>query len=1204
MKPRPDSAHNGAARRPLSAPSLVLWSALALIAVCVPISPARSDETRASKSQHTATAQPATDLARASLPLAELVIEPGASQAADAPLDSASADALRRAQAQLEDDDVEGAIGTLDAALHAAPVCHFELLHLLAQANYRQGRHGAARVAAELAGMLRPKDPDVHYLLGRLYREQGRPAAAIAHYRVAAEHEPTTADDARVAAAAFELGEVLEQEGYILAAAQAYARFNLVLWALSDSAREADVLAAILPAQPRGTLERIVDLLAPIGQRDELMGILRAARDARPQDVYVQRLFIRTLAESGAADEAFEYGRSLLGAAGHDRFEALLTPALEAALASANWDAWRAELLEHADSEEGLARLADVAERLAALDRAPLAVPLWDALAKRRPHDAAVAWGRAAALVASGRPREALAALESGLPGAGPGDDHEPECVPAGAFDALLAASARGPDLAGAIEPLMAEASGSVAEAALLLLAAGTDRMELAQRLASRLAAHADESNVAALALARFRVLTGEWPAAIELLERLTATRPKLAEAHHLLGQARAGLDENDAAERAFLSALRLRPGSADELLALARHQRRVGDLLGAQRRLQEAWANGPHRGDVLEELVSAYLEGGKIDLAAAIISEAEEADVPAASLRRARTALRFAGRPGSDEHLAELTRQHSQHPDDVETGLQLASGLLIADRFDEAGPVLERLMPHGTQAERAQYLRTRLALRRLENARAIEILEPLATRYPRRMTTLSVLCAAQLADFRLDAARQTIERMIELASSPEQRDTLRSQLILSHVDFMEYDAALARLGEWLQSDPNDPTLQRMDLRVRLIARRYDEALALADERLAPLDAQFKERIDEFRAASLRGGGPSAALSSLERELRELAEQVYDRRGEIVEICMQARRHQEAVDRIRKWQEDEPGSSQLMEWLIEVLLADKQGDAAMNAIAAYVARAPADPVRATLWRARALALQDRVEDGVRELTALLRQQVMREERAARAQVRRELINMLVDDQDFQRALSLTEQWRSESEEASPRDQRELLTLQRFIVQAAERTDDHIEVDEKLLLLDPRDPGLNNDLGYSLADRGEQLGRALRMITLAVAAEPLNPAYLDSLGWVYYKLGQIEPATKYLERATRLRAGQDPIVYDHLGDAEYRAGRRDAARAAWETSKRLFDEREEDQRRPSDRDVLEAVQRKLDALETGAAPPLAPLATSNESGAAR
>ncbi len=74
----------------------------------------------------------------------------------------------------------------------------------------------------------------------------------------------------------------------------------------------------------------------------------------------------------------------------------------------------------------------------------------------------------------------------------------------------------------------------------------------------------------------------------------------------------------------------------------------------------------------------------------------------------------------------------------------------------------------------------------------------------------------------------------------------------------------------------------------------------------------------------------------------------------------------------------------------------------------------------------------------------------------------------------------------------------------------------------------------NFLGYMFADRGERLEEALDLIQRAIALDPDNGAFIDSLGWVYYRLGRLEQARAELERALRLTQG-DPEVHEHLGD---------------------------------------------------------------------
>ena len=74
-----------------------------------------------------------------------------------------------------------------------------------------------------------------------------------------------------------------------------------------------------------------------------------------------------------------------------------------------------------------------------------------------------------------------------------------------------------------------------------------------------------------------------------------------------------------------------------------------------------------------------------------------------------------------------------------------------------------------------------------------------------------------------------------------------------------------------------------------------------------------------------------------------------------------------------------------------------------------------------------------------------------------------------------------------------------------------------------------------------------------MIRKALAAEPENGAYLDSLGWVLFKLGKPEEALPPLEQATKMNMGSDATVWDHLGDVFLKLMRTEKAIEAWQTA---------------------------------------------------
>ena len=117
---------------------------------------------------------------------------------------------------------------------------------------------------------------------------------------------------------------------------------------------------------------------------------------------------------------------------------------------------------------------------------------------------------------------------------------------------------------------------------------------------------------------------------------------------------------------------------------------------------------------------------------------------------------------------------------------------------------------------------------------------------------------------------------------------------------------------------------------------------------------------------------------------------------------------------------------------------------------------------------------------------------------------------------------------------------------------------------KALELRPDQPQVLNYLGYSYVEKGENMDEALDLIERAVAAQPNSGYIVDSLGWVYFRLGRYEEAVEQLERATEL-IPTDPILTDHLGDALWAVGRAREARFQWRRALSFDPEAEEAER---------------------------------------
>jgi tetratricopeptide (TPR) repeat protein len=103
--------------------------------------------------------------------------------------------------------------------------------------------------------------------------------------------------------------------------------------------------------------------------------------------------------------------------------------------------------------------------------------------------------------------------------------------------------------------------------------------------------------------------------------------------------------------------------------------------------------------------------------------------------------------------------------------------------------------------------------------------------------------------------------------------------------------------------------------------------------------------------------------------------------------------------------------------------------------------------------------------------------------------------------------------------------------------------------EKALRLDQHNHLVLNNYAYSLAERGLQLDRALAMSTRALEAQPENASYLDTKGWICFRLGQYRDALDFVSKAIA-RGDVSAVVYEHLGDIYFRLDDRAHALENW------------------------------------------------------
>ena len=142
----------------------------------------------------------------------------------------------------------------------------------------------------------------------------------------------------------------------------------------------------------------------------------------------------------------------------------------------------------------------------------------------------------------------------------------------------------------------------------------------------------------------------------------------------------------------------------------------------------------------------------------------------------------------------------------------------------------------------------------------------------------------------------------------------------------------------------------------------------------------------------------------------------------------------------------------------------------------------------------------------------------------------------------------------------------------LLLEKTNRTQDAIVEMRKVLALQPDHADALNFIGYTLADKNMHLEEALGYILHAIELKPGNGFIIDSLGWVYFRMGKFHMAIEALEHAVSLEPN-DPHIFDHLGDSYNALGETDNAHKAYQKAYELFE----------NKNKKSAVKDKIDAI---------------------
>ena len=365
-------------------------------------------------------------------------------------------------------------------------------------------------------------------------------------------------------------------------------------------------------------------------------------------------------------------------------------------------------------------------------------------------------------------------------------------------------------------------------------------------------------------------------------------------------------------------------------------------------------------------------------------------------------------------------------------------------------------------------------------------------------------------------------------------------------------DAALEQYKQIAEADPHDVQTY---MRMAEIYRRngkFDEALAALKK--ADAEVQDSQEVPYNMAVIYQAQGRfddaiqvlQTLIAKTEKPAGDYDPQQKNNRSVFLErlasIYRDTGRPQQAVETYRKMLPlGVDAAARAYGGMIDALRDQKHWNEATQVAREAVEKLPKDKnLKAVL--ASQLADTGHVDEGLAMIKSMLTGgDDDRETYIAMAQMYSRLRRWPEAEEAIAKAQSLSKR---------PEDKVYVTFIEGSIYEREKKLDRAEELFKKVLADDPNNAAALNYLGYMLADKGMRLEEALGYIRKAVQLEPQNYAYLDSLGWAYFKLGKYTQAEENLRKAVE-RTQNDPTVLDHMGDLLQKTDRLKLAAVYWE-----------------------------------------------------
>jgi len=513
--------------------------------------------------------------------------------------------------------------------------------------------------------------------------------------------------------------------------------------------------------------------------------------------------------------------------------------------------------------------------------------------------------------------------------------------------------------------------------------------------------------------------------------------------------------------------------------------------------------ADLPHQeldAQTLFDILVGELAGqrGDINIASASLGRAAERTRDPRLAERATLASLYAKRFEDAHTYAQLWVE--LEPDDVEAREALGTALMELDRPAEAQLQFEKILTLEKARNNLDQAFFRIAgvLGRQGNRQAsVEIMQTLVNLYPRSSAAQFAMAHLAVRGGDLETANLAVDRAIVLRPDWDEAALFKARILVSRKDFK---GAQAFYEDFLERYPKATNVRINYARFLIDQKQWDKALA----QFRDVVARSPDDVDALYAVGL---------------LSLQTNRIEDARVYLKQVVAKRPDHDQARLYLGQAAEQEKHWAEAAQWYGGIEPGESYFEAQARLAVVLAKQGKTDEARERLHSIDTSTPQQRIQ------LILAEEQVLREAR------------------QYQEAFEVL----NKALVAMPND-KDLMYARALVAEKIDRLD-VVESDLRAILKqDPKNVHALNALGYTLADRTTRFQEAKDLLDQALVLKGDDAFILDSVGWLYFRMGNNAEAIKYLKRALAIRS--DAEIAAHLGEVLWMAGNRNEAESVW------------------------------------------------------